>query len=232
MTMILSDITVDDFWVQVDPKGQAEGSGSGYNGGHWYRYENTDWWNQWFYDHPYDANRMKVIDVSFMIQPLDPCLPSWATVAYNWSTPDWPDPCQPPLPPLDPCDEDVYIVRSIFFEDDLAVGPQFVWDIFAVEDYNPEWISIDVNGFNFEVVDGWIEHACIPKPELDFGDAPDPNYPTLLANDGARHIIGGPYFCDVAGGDAPDPEPDGQPDAGNRRYLDRLQRRRGLGRSR
>ncbi|MHC4501193.1 MAG: DUF7901 domain-containing protein, partial [Planctomycetota bacterium] len=49
--------------------------------------------------------------------------------------------------------------------------------------------------------------------ELDFGDAPDPCYPTLLANDGARHIIGGPYFCDPVGGDAPDPEPDGQPDA-------------------
>jgi hypothetical protein len=60
-----------------------------------------------------------------------------------------------------------------------------------------------------------------PYPEqlLDFGDAPDPCYPTLLANDGARHYIGGPWFggqgyidpCDI-GGDMPDPEPDGQPD--------------------
>ncbi|MHC4527609.1 MAG: DUF7901 domain-containing protein [Planctomycetota bacterium] len=49
------------------------------------------------------------------------------------------------------------------------------------------------------------------EPELDFGDAPDPNYPTLLASDGARHLIAGPYFCDTPGGDAPDPEPDGQP---------------------
>jgi hypothetical protein len=47
--------------------------------------------------------------------------------------------------------------------------------------------------------------------DLDFGDAPDPCYPTLLASDGARHIIGGPYFCDAIGGDAPDPEGDGQP---------------------
>ncbi|MHC4474638.1 MAG: DUF7901 domain-containing protein [Planctomycetota bacterium] len=46
---------------------------------------------------------------------------------------------------------------------------------------------------------------------LDFGDAPDPCYPTLLASDGARHIIGGPYFCDSAGGDSPDSEADGQP---------------------
>ncbi|MHC4478243.1 MAG: DUF7901 domain-containing protein [Planctomycetota bacterium] len=47
---------------------------------------------------------------------------------------------------------------------------------------------------------------------VDFGDAPDPNYPTLLANDGARHVIGGPFFCTADGADAPDPEPDGQPD--------------------
>lgn len=43
---------------------------------------------------------------------------------------------------------------------------------------------------------------------LDFGDAPDPTYPTLLANDGARHAI-------VPGlrlGSLVDAEPDGQPD--------------------
>jgi uncharacterized repeat protein (TIGR01451 family) len=47
---------------------------------------------------------------------------------------------------------------------------------------------------------------------LDFGDAPDPTYPTLLASNGARHVI-------VPGGPAlnlglPDAEADGQPTAG------------------
>jgi hypothetical protein len=63
----------------------------------------------------------------------------------------------------------------------------------------------------------WIEeHQMEP---LDYGDAPDgaaaPRYPTLLANNGARHFIvaGAPYFCDVLGGDAPDAEADGQPNA-------------------
>jgi len=55
----------------------------------------------------------------------------------------------------------------------------------------------------------WIEQG---PEELDFGDAPDPTYPTWLVSNGARHFIGGPHFCDAAGGDAPDPEPDGQPD--------------------
>ncbi len=54
--------------------------------------------------------------------------------------------------------------------------------------------------------------------EWDFGDAPEipgaGGYPTTLANNGARHLIGGPFFEDPAGGlpDNPDPEFDGQPD--------------------
>jgi hypothetical protein len=44
-------------------------------------------------------------------------------------------------------------------------------------------------------------------PELDFGDAPDPFYPTLLANDGARHILQSGLFL----GALIDAEPDGQP---------------------
>lgn len=51
-------------------------------------------------------------------------------------------------------------------------------------------------------------------PELDFGDAPDgaaaPGYPTFLANNGARHVIGGPWLGDAS--DVPDGEGDGQPD--------------------
>ena len=44
---------------------------------------------------------------------------------------------------------------------------------------------------------------------LDFGDAPDPTYPTLLVSNGASHVIApnGPML-----GFLIDPEPDGQPD--------------------
>lgn len=45
--------------------------------------------------------------------------------------------------------------------------------------------------------------------ELDFGDAPDPSYPTLLKNNGARHVLS-PFFM----GASRDAEPDGQPNAG------------------
>ena len=50
-----------------------------------------------------------------------------------------------------------------------------------------------------------------PPLDLDYGDAPDPGYPTLFASDGARHMIaaGAPIFL----GAGVDAEPDGQPDA-------------------
>jgi uncharacterized repeat protein (TIGR01451 family) len=44
--------------------------------------------------------------------------------------------------------------------------------------------------------------------EIDFGDAPDPTYPTLLASNGARHLITGPFL-----GTSVDGEDDGQPNA-------------------
>jgi hypothetical protein len=46
--------------------------------------------------------------------------------------------------------------------------------------------------------------------ERDWGDAPDPPYPTWSFSNGANHIIGGPWLGDQT--DNPDPEADGQPD--------------------
>jgi len=60
-----------------------------------------------------------------------------------------------------------------------------------------------------------LRHEFLKSAELDFGDAPDSTvalgYPTLLINNGANHVIGGPWLGDNT--DKPDAEPDGQPDA-------------------
>ena len=57
----------------------------------------------------------------------------------------------------------------------------------------------------------WHVHQAHPLHDgaFDFGDAPDPTYPTLLANNGARHVIVPP----MALGFGVDAELDGQPDA-------------------
>ncbi len=77
--------------------------------------------------------------------------------------------------------------------------------------------TVDSDGARF------FSHAAVEIRNVDgvvpydFGDAPDPSYDTLLANDGPRHavfnpagdLVGGPYF----GPNSPDAEMDGQPEA-------------------
>ena len=94
----------------------------------------------------------------------------------------------------------------------FLIGPEsgYVWTRFTFTDV-PVPLPWTGEG-SFE--DGETEDYLLlidEEPELDFGDAPDPCYPTLLASNGARHTIDGPWFGPAD--DAPDPEPDGQPDA-------------------
>jgi hypothetical protein len=56
--------------------------------------------------------------------------------------------------------------------------------------------------------DSEVEDWEFPVEELDYGDAPDPTYPTLLANNGARHV----YVGNIYMGALIDEEQDGQPD--------------------
>jgi hypothetical protein len=60
-----------------------------------------------------------------------------------------------------------------------------------------------------EVEDYWVDIPPHSDLVYDFGDAPDPSYPTLAASNGARHLLmGGMLWL----GAVVDPEPDGQPD--------------------
>ena len=52
----------------------------------WFEYPFSDWWNIWFYDHPFSPDRMKEGFIEFDIFPLEPTQPMWVEVAVNWST--------------------------------------------------------------------------------------------------------------------------------------------------
>lgn len=82
----------------------------------------------------------------------------------------------------------------------------FTYLRFRFRDYNAP-LSYDGLAENGEVEDYRLEIEGQQTGELDFGDAPDDPYPTLLANDGARHFNDGVTFL----GDLIDSEPDGQP---------------------
>jgi len=93
--------------------------------------------------------------------------------------------------------------------DDLMHGPWQELTYAAPHPFfDPEVpVSMDLA---FELYGGDLQE----EDQIDFGDAPEgtaaPMYPTKLANNGARHVIGGPWLGDST--DGPDSEPDGQPD--------------------
>ncbi len=153
---------VNQFNVAVDPMGVfMGGGGSDAFGNGWYFYPMEDWWNIWFYDHPFDPERFKTVRLEFDAFPIDPGMPRLLEVAVNWSTDIWSIE-QPPgdsAPPLPGVNELLYIGRAtVFLSDNFEGHYVFDWEIPM---YNPEWVSVDVRGFNFDIPMGEITHSCI-----------------------------------------------------------------------
>lgn len=156
----------DRFWVTIGFGQVLEGGGTGYNNGEWYIYPSM-WINQWFYDHPFDPIRSKIIHVSFDWTALDPMCPTDITVALNWSTPEWSALGNgPTLPPLPGVDEELYIVRQpIMYQCGNFPDIRHFETDYIIYAYNPEWVSIDVRGCNFVITNGIIVHECTVDTE-------------------------------------------------------------------
>ncbi|MCK4460883.1 MAG: hypothetical protein KAW46_03715, partial [candidate division Zixibacteria bacterium] len=157
------DTLMNDFFITIDPGGQfIGGGGTGFFGTGWYYYPDEEWWNIWFYDHPYDPERYKEAFIEFDVFPRGPGS-SYIELAINWSTDQW-SLDQPPgdsMPPLPGVNEDLYIGRELLFVMQDADGHyMFPW---IWPEYNPEWVSIDVRGFNFIIPGGVIMHACVAE---------------------------------------------------------------------
>ncbi len=167
----MSQQIIDDFFITVGSGIVIEGGGSGYAGGEWYVYP-SNWINQWFYDHPFDETRGKIIHIEFDWAAMDPTCTTDITVAVNWSTPEYSalelGDSEPPLPG---CDEELYIVRETFIDFcGVYAGTEHVVYDFTIYDYNPEWVSIDVMGCNFVITNGVIVHECaVANDETTWG---------------------------------------------------------------
>lgn len=191
----------NDYFITIGPANQfIGGGGTGFYGNGWYYYPDTDWWNIWFYDHPFTYERFKEIHIEFDVFPIGE--PNFFEFAVNWSTDEWslngnppPDPRVPPLPGVD---ENLFIGWHTFHAGPVEPG-HHIYD-FTIPDYNPEWVSIDVRGENFEIPNGFIVHACIGEPQsLDLSFV----------------ITGGPGeedTCDFYKSPYPDYSPQGMPD--------------------
>jgi hypothetical protein len=145
------------------------------------------WLNEWWYDDPYDPDRWKELDVSFLYgsNPQIPGQNGYAEVWINYTTPeyseDYPgEQAGPPLTNEDPNDPSrLYIGRTMLgaFQVPADTPPTQFSQEYDLRDYqilyNPEWISIDVTGFNFLLAQGVLEHECvgsiIPEPVTVLG---------------------------------------------------------------
>ncbi len=83
-----------------------------------------------------------------------------------------------------------------------------VWSITVVGIYGTDWVTSTATNWVGSTSEFSLNVQVPGEPaDWDFGDADDPTFPTLLANNGARHLCGSAQFL----GGAPDSEPDGQP---------------------
>jgi len=159
----------------------------------WYPQDEPGWWNIWFYDHPFDDERIKDIYILFIVRYDDPTITEMQLeLTVNWSTPEWSELGlgRPPLP--DDANEAIYIGRG----DPMTITEpgEYEYVVIRIPDYNPEWVSVDIRGSNVWV-EGEIYHICRGSLDLAFrvtGDAPDPPkgaccYPDPIADP--------PYNC-------------------------------------
>ncbi len=139
--------------------------------------EDVAWWNEWWYDDPYDKDRVKIISLTFGYDLLDgiTLTQGYAVVTVNWSTTDWSlnpppgvDPSQqPPLEDFDPVNPSVPwvgrmdIITIPIGEGGNPPGDYTLTDFELPIPYNPEWVSIDIRGYNFKLTGGQLTHECV-----------------------------------------------------------------------
>ena len=186
---------IGNFWMAMPESGILDEGQSGgtfdpelQEDGIWYLYDDAPgqpWWNIWWYNDPLDLTRMKKIRVGFWITTFDPGQPGILQYVINWSTPDWVTPPLP-LPGFPMPNQEQFIQRSPI-KAPMMIPPgtmQWIELLYIVEDFNPEWVSLDVWGDNiiiemapmappaesplFEwwqptMMGGIIVHECLPR---------------------------------------------------------------------
>jgi len=157
----------DTFYALESAQEGWSGGGSGYDDGHWYTWDEPTWFArvQWFNNEPFIPENYKTIYIEFDIDRLDPAegegdFQLWV----NWTTPEW-SALGLDRPPLPDQGEVGYLVHSPMLLDTIYfTSPLHIELDYVIEDYNPEWVSIDAYGHNFDLTNGIIIHECVPEP--------------------------------------------------------------------
>jgi hypothetical protein len=154
---------VDTFNATINADGVVQGGGSGYGGGQWYLYPNTKWYNQWFYDGPFNANGHKTISWSVVVAPAAAGAAGRVTIAINWTTNQWQDTKSPPLPSQfanNPNLEAQVISRTTVYDSSVSASTGVEGSLDVSDPYCPVWVSVDIKGVNVKLTSGTINHQC------------------------------------------------------------------------
>ncbi|UCG58451.1 MAG: hypothetical protein JSU70_02880, partial [Phycisphaerales bacterium] len=171
LTSVPLEAAEDSFCAAIGSVNELlDGSGSGYEGGRWRLSSDAGWWNQWFVSAPFDPGRKRVMELRLLAQPLQPELPCRLRIAYRWSTHQWwsVGKDRPPLP--EDGGEWLYVKKHEFFEARLAAvdKPIRIEHHYEIQDYNPEWVSVELQGENVAITDGTIKHWSVSKDRTPY----------------------------------------------------------------
>ncbi len=154
--------------MSLDTEGNfIAGDGHGFNKGTWYYYPQTEWYRQWFYNAPYDADREGYLNYEVYVKAVDPSQLTYVEINFNWTTPEWSqlDLKRPPLP-TDAAtaeQESRYMsCRRVYLVNNWYIGTVEPIYRHIIREYNPEWVSIDVRGRNAYLFRGAM-HECRAK---------------------------------------------------------------------
>jgi hypothetical protein len=162
--------------IALDANGRSlGGDGHGYGSGTWYFYPETRWHRQWFYNQPFDAAGKGNLKYEMNIRAVDTTKPTTIEINVNWTTPSWSqrNAKQPPLPQDAPTarEEQQYMLsRGLYHVDSQSIRPETLSFTLTVEQYCPEWVSIDIRGQNAHIYGGVINPSEAKAPEEKPGD--------------------------------------------------------------
>lgn len=166
-TLVMPVLAMDEtFTATINTNGQLIGGGGTGYGDKWYYYPNTDWWNQWFDNFPFEPDRDKEMTLSIVVRPYRVGAPSWIEVAFSWSTDQWQREGRPPLPSEpelenNPDRENELIERYELYRRNITGQTTIAGSSLTISEYCPTWASIGIRGSNVVIVEGGLTHACL-----------------------------------------------------------------------
>ncbi|MGE5294458.1 MAG: GEVED domain-containing protein [Solirubrobacterales bacterium] len=137
----------------------GEGDGSG-----WYHYPQSDAWRMWFYNGAYDEERKGYLTFHVYAKAVDKTKSSSVVANFGWTTAAWSklNRGRPPQPDDMPTtsEEGTYMSTSRVYSVEGAIpGTAETIHSYTIDDYNPEWICIEIKARNAYIYRGAF-HEC------------------------------------------------------------------------